>query len=63
MPDTKKTAPVEADAPAEVDTSLHEVQLTFNGNTFSVQAKSKAEGERIIRAHIAAHSTDPTPAE
>lgn len=59
MPDTtKQEAPVE-----ETSTGQVEVTVEYEGHTFTTYAKSKKEGERIIKAHIAMHSTDPQPAE
>ena len=51
--------PAQTDAP----TDLTEVVVDFEGNTFTVYATSKEEGEKIIHAHIDAVRNPSPPAE
>ena len=53
------------DTPAQTDTpaALTEVVVDFEGNTFTIYATSKEEGEKIIHAHIDAVKNPSPPAE
>lgn len=57
---TKKEAESKTPVPEPVTEpelpGQHEVSLKIDGNTYTVYAGSKAEGEKIIRAHVKQHA-------
>jgi hypothetical protein len=57
---------MEDHTPQPTDTQaapLVEVVVNFEGNTYTVYAASKEEGERIVHAHIDAVKNPAPPAE